>query len=175
MKSYSKIIFVFVGLFIIGAGFVWGRDNILPKAPVNGEKFEDWVVSCIKKDDNTPEICFLSQQINLTQDDKTQTIASYQVGYFGNNKVLQIIQVLPLGLNVEAGTTIISAKKLIASGKFKVCLPENCQAIADLKSSDLDNIIKNSDNFVGIINAEGKQINLPISNKGLKEALKKEE
>ena len=80
-------------------------------------------------------------------------------------------QILPLGPNLLLGTSIISSEKLIAPGKYTTCTAGGCYALAEISNQDLDTILSSSNNVLGFISAEGKQINLPISTKGLKEGL----
>jgi invasion protein IalB len=171
MKLYGKIFFVTAGLAIIAAGFFFSKSHIVEAALKSGQKFGDWTVAC-NKDDKKQEICFLVQQFTTTKDDKTQVLAVYQIGYFGKEKALKMIQIVPLGVRLEPGTSIISVdNKLIAPGKFGICDAAGCQAVANISDEDLKTITSNSPNSLGIIGGDGKQANFPISNNGLKEGL----
>lgn len=171
MKScYKKTLFIIAGLSIIGASFFFSKSNIVEAAIKEGEKFGDWTVSCVK-DDKKKQICFLVQQVTTTKDDKTQLVAAYQIGYFGKDKKLSMTQILPLGPNLLLGTSIISSEKLIAPGKYTTCTAGGCYALAEISNQDLDTILSSPNNVLGFISVEGKQINLPISTKGLKEGL----
>jgi len=117
-------------------------------------------------------VCLLNQQINVTQEDKTQQpVALFQIGYFGPKQELKLIQTLPLGVRIEAGTSIISSKKLIAPGKYTTCIAGGCQAVVPISNADLKALLSNSENVVAFMNLEGKQLSLPISIKGLEEGL----
>lgn len=114
----------------------------------------------------------MNLQLNITQEDKQQPIAAFQIGYFGENKDLKIIQTLPLGIRLEAGTSIISSKKLIAPGKYTICTQTGCQAVAPISDADLETLMSTQENPVVFTNLEGKQLTLPLSIKGLKAGLK---
>ena len=43
--------------------------------------------------------------------------------------------------------------------------------MSEISEQDLASILSSDKNMLGIINAEGKQVNLPISVKGLKEGI----
>jgi invasion protein IalB len=166
-----KLIFILSGLVIIGIGFFFGKEHIVQAALKEGQKFDDWTVTCTK-DEKKKQTCLLTQQIPVTtKDDKTQIIAVYQIGYFGKDKTLKMIQIVPLGINLQTGTSIISGDKLIAPGKFVVCTAMGCQALADISDDDLNIILSNTQNFLGLMGSDGKQANISISNKGLKEGL----
>lgn len=144
--------------------------------------FRDWVKSCAK-DNNGAEVCYLSQKVMAQKDQKgkkaddkkaatqVDTIAVYQIGYIGAEKKLRMVQILPLGVNLPSGTSIVSNKKLMAPGKYSVCINTGCQAIAEISETEIAEILAASDNRVAFMNAEGKQIDLPISVNGLKEGL----
>lgn len=149
--------------------------------------FRDWVKSCVKDGSGT-EVCYLSQKVMAQKNDakkdekgkkaddkkaaaQMDTIAVYQIGYIGAEKKLRMVQILPLGVNLPSGTSIVSNKKLMAPGKYSVCINTGCQAIAEISETEIAEILASSDNRVAFMNAEGKQIDLPISVNGLKEGL----
>ena len=175
MKTNTKqLTFIVVGLLIVTAVFTFSKLNVASAAKTDGKKFGDWQVSCTPADEKTktPEVCLLNQQINVTQEDKTQQpVALFQIGYFGPKQELKLIQTLPLGVRIEAGTSIISSKKLIAPGKYTTCIAGGCQAVVPLSNADLKALFSNSENVVAFMNLEGKQLSLPISIKGLEEGL----
>ena len=175
MKTNIKqVTFVLLGLVVVTAIFAFSKLNSATAAKKDGKKFDDWVVSCTpeNKKTKTLELCLLSQQLNLTQEDKTQKpIALFQIGYLGSKKELKMIQTLPLGVRLEAGTSIISSKKLIAPGKYVTCTQAGCQAISLISDSDLNTLTSTKENSLAFMNLEGKQVALPISVKGLTKGL----
>lgn len=173
MANTKKIIFIILGLVVVAAAFLFSKSNVVEATKKEGKKFDDWVVSCTPKDNNadTPQTCFLTQQIDLNQDDKKQVLAVYQIGYFGEKKELKMIQTLPLGVSVEAGTSIVASKNLIAKGKYTTCTQAGCQALASMSAEELKQFLASDDNSVAFMNVEGKQINIPISKKGLEKGL----
>lgn len=172
--NIKQVSFVIIGLVIVTIIFGLSKFNIATAAKKDGKKFGDWVVSCTpgNKETKTPEVCLLSQQLNLTQEDKQQPIALFQVGYLGPEKELKMIQTLPLGVRLEAGTSIISSKKLIAPGKYTTCTQAGCQAVASISDADLKTLTSTKENSVAFMNLEGKQLTLPISIKGIEKGLK---
>ena len=171
IKKVSAIVF---GLAIITAIFALIQLNSATAAKENGKKFDDWIVSCSKEDKETnkPAVCLLTQQVNLNKDGKDQTIAVFRMGYFGEKKELRLHQTLPLGVNVQAGTSIISSKNLIAPGQYSTCLSSGCMAVSNISDADLKTLLSNTENSIAFMNFEGKQITLPFSIKGLKKGLK---
>ena len=173
-SSIQKLIFVFLGLAVIVAVFLLTKSTYVQASQKDGKKFDDWSVSCTKEDSKAsiPAVCLLSQQINVTQDNTQQPLALYQIGYIGAQKELKLISTLPLGVRVDAGTSIISSNKLIVPGKFTVCTQSGCQAVADLSEEDLKTLLNSTENTVAFMNIEGKQVAIPFSTKGLAEGLK---
>jgi invasion protein IalB len=175
MINYVKrSLFVTVGLAVIGLGLFLGSPSRVDAAVKEGQKFLDWAVNCTTAADKK-QVCFLSQTINSTKDDKQQVLAIYQMGYFGSGKTrsLKMIQIIPTDVSIAPGTLIISSKKLIAPGKYVNCTKDSCQALADISDNDLKTILSSNDNpSVGFMSSVGQQINLPFSTKGLEEGLK---
>ena len=172
--NIKQVSFVVLGLVIITVLFAISRLNIATAAKKDGKQFDDWVVTCTTENENakSPEVCLLAQQLNLNQEDKQQPLALFQIGYFGKEKELKMIQTLPLGVRLEAGTSIISSKKLIAPGKYTTCTQAGCQAVATITDADFKTLISTEENSVAFMNLEGKQLTLPISVKGLEKGLR---
>jgi invasion protein IalB len=166
--STSKALFAITGAALIVLLVVFGRSQYVEASVKEGEKFDDWIVAC-EKDTNKKQLCFLSQVLSSKEDTKHK-VAEFRIGYFGG-KDLKMIQILPFGVNLQAGTSIISGKELLAPGKFTTCQSFGCIAVADLSKGDIENILLNAENSVGIISSDAKQTNILMSNKGLKEGL----
>jgi invasion protein IalB len=154
-----------------------------------GERFGDWSVACEKEQGQDgaadKNVCFLSQVLTSqpaadTSSDKkdkkekvsVQKVAEFRIGYFGGSKELKMIQILPFGINLQAGTSIIITKdKLVSPGKFTTCQPFGCLAVADLTDT-IDSIASATESaFVGVMTIDGKQMNIPLSIKGLKDGV----
>lgn len=174
MKTNIKqSIFVIVGIAIVSIVFILTKPGNVEASKQEGKKFEDWVVSCSPIDEKTKaqQICVLTQQVNVTKDDKQQVIAVYQIGYFGPKKELRMIETLPLGIRIEAGTSIIISKNLLAPGKYTTCTNLGCQAVADISDADLKTVLSTKEANVAFMNVDGQQLSLPLSTKGLQEGL----
>jgi len=117
------------------------------------------------------DICIITQEVASTEDGKSQVIAVYRVGYFGEENTLKMIQSLSLGISLQPGTSIISDNKLLAHGKFTICTQIGCEAISTISDDDLKIIFSSNNHFLGIINGDGKQLNIPLSFNGFKAAI----
>ncbi len=169
----KKILFTLSGLAMIALIVMFGRTYSVHAAVKEGEAFGDWTIGCEKE--GKKQSCFLSQVLTSKDpkdEKKQQVVATFRVGYFAKSKDLKMLQILPFGVSLQSGTSIILSKdKLIAPGKFTTCQQFGCIAIADMTKDDLELFAKSSETFVGMISSEGKQINIPISTKGLTEGL----
>ena len=166
--TVRKILFVLSGIGLATVLALLGKTYYAEAKVKEGQKFDDWGVACAKENDKN--VCFLSQVLTSKEDTK-QRIAEFRIGYF-DGKTLKMIQILPFGVNLQSGTSIISDTKLIAPGKFTTCQQFGCIAVVDdFTQEAIDQILSAEKNSVGIISAEGKQINVELSNKGLKEGL----
>ena len=152
---------------LIVTGFYKANDALK-----DGQQFGDWAASC-KENKDKKNVCHLFQALESTDDSKRK-IASFKIGYFGSDS-LKIIEILPFGANLQAGSAIISDDqndRLLAKGQFVTCHEYGCVAHAELSDADLEVILNAKTNHVRIMSMEGKLINIPISNKGLAEAIK---
>ncbi len=170
-KQITKILFVLVGISIIIAGIFLSKSSSIAGVK-EGQKFEDWTVSC-SKDAKEKRVCSLVQSLStVDKDNKTTTVAAYQMGFYGETKELKIIEILPLGINVSAGTSLISSGQLLIPGKFTTCSTVSCNAVGAISQVNLDALLASQENTIAFINIKGEQINLPFSANGLKEGLK---
>lgn len=167
--SLRKTLFGLTGAAAIALFVLIGRSPAVYAALKEGQKFDDWAVAC-EQDADKKQTCFLAQSLNSTEGEKTQQIAQFRIGYFGT-KTIKMVQILPFGVALQPGTSIISGEKLLAPGKFTTCQPAGCIAVVEFGKDDLNTIMSNDKNFVGMISIEGKQMNVPLSNKGLKEGV----
>jgi invasion protein IalB len=167
----KQLAFVFLGLAIIGSGLFLGRNHFAHAGVKEGQKFDDWKIGCVKDADKKTS-CFLTQQITVTKDDKQEVLAIYQFGYSASpNKKLNMLQILPLGVSLQAGTGVVVGEKVIIPGKFTVCSALGCHSFAEVSKDELQELLAAEKTNTVFMNLEGKQIIIPISTKGLKEGL----
>jgi invasion protein IalB len=172
-KHIKQIFFVISGLAIAAIFFTLTKLDIASAAKKDGKKFRDWTVTCSYADQENKklETCALTQQIDIVQDEKKQRAALFHIGYYGPKKELRLVAILPLGVSLEAGTSIVSSKKFIAPGKYVTCLASGCQSVAYVSEEDLKILLSNEESSMACMNLEGNQITFPLSTKGLKEGL----
>lgn len=167
-----KVLFTLSGIALITLISLFIQ-NYVHAAPKEGKKFGSWTVAC-EKEANGKKNCFLSQTLTTqTEENKNpQHFATFKVGYLKSSKDLQMIQILPFGINLQSGSSlIISGDKLVSPGVFTTCQSFGCIAVAQLKAKDFSEIIKSKEVYVGVLSLEGKQLNIKLDTKGLKEGV----
>ncbi len=148
----------------------------LSSAPIShasdkdGKVMGDWKITCTKGEKDKKSTCTALQAITVKQDDKDVTVATYQFLY-NEKKELKLIQILPQGVLLQQGTKIMVDKKMIAPGKFTICQTGVCYAAVDVTNTDLQTLTSNEQAAVCFLNGEGKQVNINMSTKGLKDAI----
>lgn len=156
-----------------------------------GTTFENWSVICetlnqVKDPKNKDaslskpqKTCYLAQTITEqnTKDKESKEVKKLlelRIGYFGSDKQLSIVQITPLGILIQPGTTLIANKKTSVPAKFVACYPYGCIASAPITEAELKQIYETKDEnlFLGVIAADtATQINIPFSSKGLQKGL----
>ncbi len=168
MFSMRKVLFLITAVALIAFLVIIGRSSYVHASLQEGQKFDDWIVGCLK--DQKKPVCYLSQTLSSASDESKHRVAEFRVGYFGGD-ALKLIEILPFGVKLHVGTTVISGKELIAPGQYTTCQSFGCIAVADLTKEDIDIIMSNDSNSVAIISVDSQQTNITLSNKGLKEGL----
>ncbi|MDF2965601.1 MAG: hypothetical protein K0Q51_989 [Rickettsiaceae bacterium] len=167
----KRSIFVTLGLACVVVLILIGRNSSIYAAVKDGARFEDWGVVCEKDESSSAKnkkVCYLSQSLN--KDDKR--VAEFKIGFFGPEKRLQMIQILPLGVNLNAGSAVLVEQEVLASGKFFACYNYGCLSVADLNADVLKKLYSKSESFVGVVIADAnKQVNFKFSTKGLKKGI----
>lgn len=139
------------------------------KLPEGVEQFKDWIKECEKiKDPKGKEIelCQISQ--TLTNTEINQPMLKVAAGYVPGKKDAVMIITLPLGVILPPGVqlTIDKSEGKAARVPITTCLPQGCQAGAQLDKDFTERLKKGSKLIVTFLGPDGKQINAPISLSG---------
>ncbi len=167
-KKIKTSAFVITSLALCAALYTFKAPSSVA-ANKSGKVIGDWKITCEQNKNAKKEICFAQQSISITQDNKQVPLATYQFMYNDNN--LKLIEILPQGILLQPGTSIIAGDKILANAKFTVCQNNTCVAVADISKNDLSTILKFESVSLGMFNSDAKQANLAFSTKGLKEVL----
>lgn len=188
----KKIIFIAIGVLILGSAFAVTKNNKKTQetaaapaaqespahstpaaAPTETQRFDDWAVVCEEYQNEKKEkgqLCYARQ--SLSDKETKQVLAEYRVGYFGDDKALKMIQILPADVSIASGTSLIADKDTFAPGKYTVCQNQFCIASAELSEEIVSKLISAKQTFLAFINSQGQQVNSLVSAKGLDMAVK---
>jgi invasion protein IalB len=137
------------------------------------KKFGDWILACDKNVNSKKDVCLLKQQIIVTKEDKKQEIlAFYQIGYFGKDNIIRMMQIFPLSdIYIPIGTMIFTDATPSSKGQYAICASSNCQALAEILPSEIESMVSAKEVKLIIMNSAMQQVAYPLSVKGLKEGL----
>lgn len=137
------------------------------KLPEGVEQFKDWIKECEKiKDPKGKEIelCQISQ--TLVNTEINQPMLKVAAGYVPDKKDAVMIITLPLGVILPPGVQLSVGKGKAARVPVTTCLPQGCQAGAQLDKEFTERLKKGHQLIVTFIGPDGKQVNAPISLSG---------
>ncbi|MFK8040244.1 MAG: invasion associated locus B family protein [Rickettsiaceae bacterium] len=168
----KKFVYLACGIFIVLISVFLSSFSIHAE-PKEGQKFGDWTINCFDNGSKN-KTCFLTQYVTATQNNESKSLAIYQIGYAKNQKDLTLIETVPLGVNLTAGTAItVNSAELIAKAPYSQCTVNGCQSIIQLSDADFKKIINSTSIALNVIDYNsGSQSNIPFSNKGLSDGIK---
>lgn len=166
-----KILFSLSGIALVTLLSLFIQ-NYVHAFPKEGKKFGDWVVAC-EKDTKNKKTCFLVQTMTTNiGDNKNQHFATFRLGSTPKSADLIFTQILPFGTSLRHGTSIIlSGEKMVSPGVFTTCQNFGCIAMSKITKKDFNEIVKAKEAFLGVMSIEGKQLNINLSTKGLKDGV----
>lgn len=168
-KKYFFILIITITVIIF-------QSSISYASLIENQKFGDWTMHCKNnepsKDGELITKCSISQTLASRNEEKSK-IASLKLRY-SNDGILKLIEVLPFGIKIQSGSYIISGSndpKPLASAEIVTCYDYGCIARIDLSQEDINSITNSDNNVLRLTAVDGQLVDIPFSNKGLKEAL----
>ncbi len=137
------------------------------KLPEGVEQFKDWIKECEKMkgpEGKEIELCQISQ--TLTNTEINQPMLKVAAGYVPGKKDAVMIITLPLGVILPPGVQLTVGEGKAARVPITTCLPQGCQAGAQLDKEFTERLKKGKKLIVTFLGPDGKQINAPISLSG---------
>ena len=137
------------------------------KLPEGVEQFKDWIKECEKMkgpEGKEIELCQISQ--TLVNKEINQPMLKVAAGYVPGKKDAVMIITLPLGVILPPGVQLTVGEGKAARVPVTTCLPQGCQAGAQLDKEFTERLKKGSKLIVTFIGPDGKQVNAPISLSG---------
>lgn len=168
----KKTSFVAIGILLLGSALAVAKTTGKSSKSValkDGQRFDDWSVSCEKVEGQKDLMCHIRQSLSVKE--SQQVLAEYRIGYFGADK-LKMVQILPADINIPSGTSLIVDKEILAPGSYNSCQGQFCIAASVIDQDIVKKMSKASEVYVAFINSQGKQVNSVVSAKGLDHAVK---
>ncbi len=137
------------------------------KLPEGVVQFKDWIKECEKMkgpEGKEIELCQISQ--TLTNTEINQPMLKVAAGYVPGKKDAVMIITLPLGVILPPGVQLTVGEGKAARVPITTCLPQGCQAGAQLDKEFTERLKKGKKLIVTFLGPDGKQINAPISLSG---------
>lgn len=174
----KKTLYVLAAVILTFAIFFLGKSKIVDAAKQDGKKFEDWIVKCneIKQaDDKMTEFCSVNQYFSKEIDGKNHEIGHFQFFYTIDTKELIMLQnfatYINQGIRVDAGTSLLVKEKMIVPARFILCSGQSCTSKVKVTEDEMKTLLGNETINTVFLEAQGKQVHIPLSTKGLNKAL----
>jgi invasion protein IalB len=156
----------FVGGFAVASMLVW-----LPTGasamPTDGQKFQDWIAKCEKAQDGGGTHCFIAHEVIATKDDKPiGAILQVRVGYWGQQKQIGAIFVVPTGFFLPPGLKISIDDGEAITIPVERCSAKSCIATMALTPEMVGRLKAGSKGTVTFYNRPDKPIEVPFSLSG---------
>jgi invasion protein IalB len=132
-------------------------------APKNGQTFGDWIALCQADGKD----CRIQQGQKAEGGSRLFEISFGKIGVKGE---FGFITRVPLGSRLQPGVALSVDGKQIAAPYIQ-CMPDGCQAAAQLTSDQVKALGKSKELLLGIADGAGRTVTLIISPKGLGDGL----
>lgn len=143
-------------------------------APADGKKqpepkrFDDWIVVCSDKGKDGKQMCQAAQKVTIKESGKQ--LMQVLVGYSPEATKPIAIFFLPLGMLLPKGAKLSIGDGEIGRLAVQRCEPSGCIAPMELTDEILTKFKAASTGKIMVTNAEGKEIDIPLSLKGFSAA-----
>lgn len=132
------------------------------------KQFQDWVVICPEPAANTTAVCQAAQKVTIKESGKQ--LMQVVVGFpAGDDKAIAVF-FLPLGMLLPQGAKLVIGDVEIGRLAVQRCEPGGCIAPLQLTDDVLGKLTGSAAGKIVVTNAEGKNIDIPLSLKGFSAA-----
>lgn len=131
-------------------------------------QFQDWVVICPEPGADGKAICQAAQKVTIKESGKQ--LMQVVVGFpAGDDKAIAVF-FLPLGMLLPQGAKLVIGDVEIGRLAVQRCEPGGCIAPLQLTDEVLSKLNSSPAGKIVVTNAEGKNIDIPLSLKGFSAA-----
>lgn len=139
------------------------------KKPPVQKQFQDWVVICQEPDKGGKKICQAAQKITIKESGKQ--LMQVLVGYPPDADKPIAVFFLPLGMLLPQGAKLIIGEVELGRLAIQRCEPNGCIAPLQLTDDIMGKLKTGTAGKVVVTNAEGKNLDIPLSLKGFSAAV----
>jgi invasion protein IalB len=137
--------------------------------PVDGDAYENWLVSCKVDEQDGRQGCFIVQ--NLVLREGGQRVLQVAIGFVDETPEPIALISLPLGISLPPGTTIQVDKLEPTRIPIERCEPNGCRAGLKLGKEIMKDLLGGDRLSVTFYDAKRQPIEVPLSLKGIEEGL----
>jgi len=150
------ITLVLAGLFLFSYG--------VSAAPIEGQQFGDWRVSCNKSQESPAESCHIVQQV---VDKKGELVAKMVIWYPPRQESPVAIFTLPLGIYLPSGMGLKVNNGSVKHIAIDLCTRQGCQARITLDKDLLETIKQGNKAIVSFSATRKRKMTVTISLTGV--------
>jgi invasion protein IalB len=132
------------------------------------QAYGDWNYVCLQNPESKAVRCSISQQ--LADEKSKQSVFSWRIVQDGRGGLVGVWQT-PAQVLLNRGITIDAGAPKPIAVPYERCGQRSCRAVATLAADYIDTLSKAEKATATIVFQNGKAVNLPLSVKGLAEAL----
>ncbi|MHA1151796.1 MAG: invasion associated locus B family protein [Alphaproteobacteria bacterium] len=137
---------------------------------IETQQFEDWILRCRPASDIQPRTCRMVQQV--VAQDGGKPVLQFLIGRFGPEKVLGAVIIVPIGVRLPPGLSIVVDDRPLHTYSFERCDPKTCEARALLEGELLKDLKAGLTAQVKFQNAASQLMAVSISLKGFSAAMR---
>lgn len=133
------------------------------------EVYGDWVVRCVTRQGLPPCDALQSAKSN----DSGEQVMQISLAYAGKEDRYGAQIMLPLGILIQGGILVrLGEKTDIGDFKFTRCEAQGCFAERMMTAKDMQPFLTSGKGIVAVMGRDGKALVVPVSLKGVAEAVK---
>lgn len=175
VSKIGRIAFAAATCFTLMTAPLLAQEAAAPAAPAPAAKkgpppkqFQDWVVACQEATKDTKKICQAAQKITIKESGKQ--LMQVLVGYPPDADKPIAVFFLPLGMLLPQGAKLVIGEEELGRLAVQRCEPNGCIAPLQLTDEIMTKLKAGTAGKVVVTNAEGKNLDIPLSLKGFSAA-----
>lgn len=137
-----------------------------PPKPVINKPYGDWAVRCY--DVKSPAPCDMIQSAANRQTQQRVMFISLGYAPAADSHLMQLI--LPLGVSLARGVTIIAGERRMEGLRFRRCERDGCYVEMKIDPAVIETLLAAQEAKIAFASDDGQDLSLPLSLKGFPQA-----